>query len=63
MGIVQQSFQRLHYPVCLRWYLAYSLSLRNLEEMMLERGINVDHSTIHRGQFGYRKLLYVKVIF
>ena len=46
MGIVQQSFQRLHYPVCLRWYLAYSLSLRNLEEMMLERGINVDHSTI-----------------
>ena len=53
MGIVQQSFQRLHYPVeiillCLRWYLAYGLSLRNLEEMMLERGIGVDHSTIHR---------------
>ncbi len=41
----------IHYPVeiillCLRWYLAYGLSLRNLEEMMLERGINVDHSTI-----------------
>ena len=29
-------------------YLAYGLSLRNLEEMMLERGIAVNHSTIHR---------------
>lgn len=53
MGIVQESFKRLHYPpeiilLCLRWYLSYSLSLRNLEEMMLERGFSVDHSTIHR---------------
>jgi transposase-like protein len=31
-----------------RWYLAYNLSLRNLEEMMAERGISVDHATIHR---------------
>lgn len=31
-----------------RWYLAYNLSLRDLEEMMAERGLNVDHSTIHR---------------
>jgi putative transposase len=28
--------------------LAYSLSLRDLEEMMAERGISVDHATIHR---------------
>ena len=53
MCIVRKSFKRLHYPievirVCLRWYLSYSLSLRNLEEMMQERGIFVDHSTIHR---------------
>ncbi|CDH35124.1 hypothetical protein XBI1_840034 [Xenorhabdus bovienii str. Intermedium] len=27
--------------------LAYSLSLRNLEEMMAERGICVDHSTLY----------------
>jgi len=33
--------------LCVRWYLAYSLSLRNLE-MMAERGIKVDHATIHR---------------
>jgi putative transposase len=30
-----------------RWYVAYPLSLRHLEEMMSERGITVDHSTIH----------------
>jgi hypothetical protein len=32
----------------LRWYVAYPLSLRHLEEMMSERGITVDHSTVHR---------------
>jgi putative transposase len=31
-----------------RWYVAYSLSLRNLEEMMAERGFEVDHSSVHR---------------
>jgi transposase-like protein len=34
--------------MCVRWYVAYSLSLRNLEEMMAERGIEVDHSSMHR---------------
>ena len=33
--------------LCVRWYLSYNLSLRNLEEMMAERGISVDHATIH----------------
>lgn len=33
---------------CVRWYLAYGLSLRDLKEMMAERGISIDHSTIHR---------------
>ena len=45
--------RRLHYPievmlVCVRWYAAYPLSLRNLEEMMAERGVEVDHTTVHR---------------
>ncbi len=43
---------RRHIPerclLCVRWYVAYSLSLRDLEEMMAERGIQVDHSTVHR---------------
>jgi transposase-like protein len=45
--------ERLHFPlevmlVCVRWYAAYPLSLRNLEEMMAERGVFVDHATVHR---------------
>lgn len=53
MSLIRKAFKRLHYPVdiiaqCVRWYLAYSLSLRNLEEIMAERGIVVDHSTLHR---------------
>ena len=31
-----------------RWYLRYSLSYRDLEEMMLERGLKVDHTTLYR---------------
>ena len=34
--------------MCVRWYVAYPLSLRHLEEMMAERGIAVDLSTVHR---------------
>ena len=50
---LRRAFKRLHYPVevmlvCIRWYVAYPLSLRQLEEMMAERGVVVDHSTIHR---------------
>ncbi len=41
-------FEREMVLQCVRWYLAYSLSYRDLEEMMLERGFSVDHSTIHR---------------
>jgi transposase-like protein len=31
-----------------RWYLRYSLSYRDLAEMMAERGLQVDHPTIYR---------------
>jgi putative transposase len=41
-------FDRSVILLCVRWYLAYSLSLRDLEERMAERGISVDHATIHR---------------
>src|SRR5438045_9779326 len=34
--------------LCVRWYLRYSLSYRDLEEMMLERGLHVDHTTVYR---------------
>jgi putative transposase len=41
-------FDRSLILLCVRSYLAYGLSLRNLDEMMAERGITVDHATIHR---------------
>ena len=50
---LRRVIKRLHFPleimlVCVRWYAAYPLSLRNLEEMMAERGVDVDHATAHR---------------
>lgn len=49
----RNAFKRRHYPVdiiaqCVRWYLAYALSLCNLEEMMVGRGIEVDYATVSR---------------
>ena len=43
--------------LCLRWYLRYSLSYRDLEEMMLERGLHVDHTTIYRWVQHYAPVL------
>ncbi|HAP3149645.1 TPA: IS6 family transposase, partial [Escherichia coli] len=31
-----------------RWYCKYGISYRELQEMLAERGVNVDHSTIYR---------------
>jgi transposase-like protein len=52
MGNARSVIKRLRFPLdimllCVRWYIAYPLSLRNLDEMMQERGLFVDHSTIH----------------
>ena len=37
----------------MRWYLAYALSYRDIEELMQERGFSVDHSTINRWVLHY----------
>ena len=34
--------------LCVRCYLRYALSYRDLEEMMRERGLSLDHTTIYR---------------
>ena len=36
-----------------RWYVAYPISYRQIEEMMSERGVEVDHSTLHRWVLKY----------
>ncbi|WP_096699864.1 IS6 family transposase [Polaromonas sp. AER18D-145] len=43
--------------VCIRWYAAYPLSYRHLEEMMEERGVFVDHSSINRWAIQFLPLL------
>jgi putative transposase len=52
----------MHFPidvilVCIRWYVAYPLSYRHLEEMMQERGVAVDHSSINRWAVRFLPLL------
>ena len=34
--------------LAVRWYLRYGLSCRDVEELLAERGITVDHVTIYR---------------
>lgn len=46
-------FKYRHYEaeiilLCIRWYLRYSLSYGDLEEVMAERGLSVDHTTVYR---------------
>ena len=43
--------------VCIRWYAAYPLSCRHLEEMMDERGVTVDQSTVSRWSIRFLPLL------
>jgi transposase, IS6 family len=47
--------------LCVRWYLRYSLSYRDLEEMMAERGLKVDYSTIARWVQAYAPELEKRV--
>ena len=47
------SFKGAHFPqdiilMCVRWYAAYPLSYRHVDELMEERGVSVDHATIQR---------------
>jgi putative transposase len=52
------SFKGAHFPqeiilTCVRWYVAYPLSLRHVEELMQERGVSVDHATVNRWVIKY----------
>jgi putative transposase len=47
------SFKGAHFPqdiilMGVRWYVAYPLSYRHVEELMEERGVPIDHATIQR---------------
>ena len=42
-------FPREVISAAVRWYLRYGLSYRDVEELLAERGVTVDHVTIYRG--------------
>jgi transposase-like protein len=44
----RRRFQPEIIELCVRWYLTYRLSYRDLVEMMAERGVVISHSTILR---------------
>ena len=46
---------------CVRWYLRFSLSLRNVEELMTERGLIVDHTTVWRWCQTYGPVVYQRL--
>jgi len=47
--------------LCVRWYLKYPLSYRNLVEMMEERGLTISHTTIMRWVHKYSPIIDEKV--
>jgi len=56
------NFKGMRFPidvilVCIHWYPAYPLSYRHLEEMMEERGVSVDHSSINRWAIRFLPLI------
>jgi len=64
--MLSNSFKWKHYEgeiilLNVRWYLKYPLSYRNLKEMMIEREIQVDHSTIMRWVHQYSPEIEKKI--
>src|SRR3954451_18012767 len=58
----KDDFKGLNYEATLilqavSWYLRYPLSYRDIEELLLERGLEVDHSTLNRWVLAYAPLI------
>ena len=56
------NFKAARFPIdviliCIRWYASYPLSYRHLEEIMEERGVSVDHSSINRWAIRFLPLI------
>ncbi len=56
------SFKGRHFTkdiilMAVRWYVAYPPSYRNIEEMMAERGVKLDHSVVQKWVVHYAPLL------
>jgi transposase-like protein len=58
MNFEGSHFEKNIILICLLWYLRYGLSYRDLKEMMLERNVEVDHSTIYKWVIKYSSKLF-----
>jgi putative transposase len=59
------NFKGCHFPadvilMAIRWYIAYPLSYRHIEELMEEQGIDLDHATVNRWVVKYSPALEAK---
>ena len=59
LSFVNKQFPSATILMAIRWYLAYKLSYRNIEELLAERGVQVDHATINRWVCEYAPQLEV----
>ena len=62
MTSIDELFMGRHFDreiiiLCVRWYLRFKLSLRDLVEMMAERGIDLAHTTIMRLRRGVHVMI------
>ena len=53
VGVACSGFAGFRFPpevitVAVRWYLRFSLSFRDIEELLAERGVGVDHTSVYR---------------
>jgi putative transposase len=61
----KERFHCGHFPKCIVlqavfWYLRYSLSYRDIEALMKERGVEFDHATVQRWVVKYTPILETK---
>jgi transposase-like protein len=64
----RSSFAGFRFPpevitVAVRWYLRYGLSYRDVEELLAERGIEVDRSRlVHTPRYDLRKCIWERTV-
>ena len=61
MDFSGKQFPKVVIITAVRWYLSYALSYRNIEELIKEWNIGLDHSTVQRWVAEYGRWLQAKV--
>ncbi|MCD9496415.1 hypothetical protein [Photobacterium carnosum] len=53
LNFANKQFPSATILMAVRWYVVYKLSYRDIEALLAERGVQVDHATIHRWVLEY----------